>query len=906
MAIRKYASLEQAQVLGLKGTQEKERTASLDKFADYSDFRTSDGYLYARIRAISSRVNKNHDGWPSVELAGSEDVFNKHLAREGGFTVEASDGHDYGFATFVGKPIFVDHNNSNPERARGVIVDAKLHVDDFRTAAELDPYYASAPENHTPPTWVELLLEVDAKTFPKLAKAIIEGGKDSKKGIDGFSMGCDVEKSVCAICKNAATTPDEYCKHVKLKGAEFDWVNPKTGRKESKKSYEDCHGIKFFEISAVFDPADETALTREIIHEARTAGPVEDAHPNLNQLPCKDCGGRIVANDDPKAYYHPGSFPPYMCENCHRLYMPSEVKVPDTIPEHWGAKHHMDGVTDKEDRQYEHIKKQYMEDGKSEEEAAELAARTVNKGKSSAVTMVACPTCGAQAQFSTANRTGVCPNGHTFNNPAQGATPAQRFQPGQAQMPAVAKTAMIHTAEHPVPQSDMMTAPEHVDTLRESEICPVCGSDMDEGHQCDVCGYVAPPDGLDNPDLDQAQETNDLQDPQDLGQAGQNPDVQIPGGQATNPASPPPQAGPPSNLGPTAAVTNDMAWQIYHSKLAGQINPVERPLQTNPRPATNEPQENVLSDQDKPVTNRTAASMIAAVNQGDTMSDTKTAADAPTADTRADKRVDVNGVGGVMDPSAEAASKADAQVDVEGTGGVQDASNAEASAPDRKESLPTADKDGDDSGFNKDKTTDDSGKTKTFDNSNEPGSAVTQKAFPTAAQKTAWGDEGGFPKQDDDSAGETGGAKGGAQPADPVGKADDRVDLLKRVPVGNPQKGTDQWTGTDGNGVTKQQDPVTNEVYAPFTASVVQILKIADAEVELGIIPVEEKYDRIAELEQASGDEINATAKVLARVKTAGLKKSAATKQGGVGKVPSFRSASVVSSDNGADEGLFW
>jgi hypothetical protein len=48
-----------------------------------------------------------------------------------------------------------------------------------------------------------------------------------------------------------------------------------------------------------------------------------------------------------------------------------------------GAKHHMDGVTDKEDRQYEHIKEQYLAAGKSEEEAKELAARTVNKQKGS-------------------------------------------------------------------------------------------------------------------------------------------------------------------------------------------------------------------------------------------------------------------------------------------------------------------------------------------------------------------------------------------------------------------------------------------------------------------------------------------------------------------------------------------
>lgn len=219
--LTKYASLEASEVLEIKGSSEH-RTSSLEHLAEFDNYRTEDRYLYARIRAISSRVNRNNDGWPSVELAGSPEIFSQHTASEGGFTVEAKRGENYGFSTFLGKPVFVDHNNSNPSRARGVIVDAKLHVEDQRIAASLDPYYASAPENHTPPTWVELLLEVDAKSFPKLAKAIIDGAKDGKSGIDGFSMGANVEKSVCSICKNAATNPDEYCKHVRLKGATFD------------------------------------------------------------------------------------------------------------------------------------------------------------------------------------------------------------------------------------------------------------------------------------------------------------------------------------------------------------------------------------------------------------------------------------------------------------------------------------------------------------------------------------------------------------------------------------------------------------------------------------------------------------------------------------------------------------
>jgi plasmid stabilization system protein ParE len=39
------------------------------------------------------------------------------------------------------------------------------------------------------------------------------------------------------------------------------------------------------------------------------------------------------------------------------------------------------GVTDKQERQYEHIKESYEERGVSEDEAQERAARTVNKQK---------------------------------------------------------------------------------------------------------------------------------------------------------------------------------------------------------------------------------------------------------------------------------------------------------------------------------------------------------------------------------------------------------------------------------------------------------------------------------------------------------------------------------------------
>jgi hypothetical protein len=59
----------------------------------------------------------------------------------------------------------------------------------------------------------------------------------------------------------------------------------------------------------------------------------------------------------------------------------ASTKEADMIKEAPG-KQHLPGASPKRNRQYEHIKQQYIEDGLSEEEAAERAARTVNKQRS--------------------------------------------------------------------------------------------------------------------------------------------------------------------------------------------------------------------------------------------------------------------------------------------------------------------------------------------------------------------------------------------------------------------------------------------------------------------------------------------------------------------------------------------
>lgn len=174
------------------------------------------GYLYTVVRAISARVNQNYDGWPSAEL--------KEAAH-----------------TFVGKPVFVNHENFDPETARGVVVAAR-YVENGR-----DKY-------------IETVMEIDAKRFPLLA------GEISTGGLDSVSMGAEAGFTVCSACGNRAADEDEFCEHVAYhKGDEINVRNRRTGKTERKLVYESCHKLSFFELSYVFDPADETAVASKVL-----------------------------------------------------------------------------------------------------------------------------------------------------------------------------------------------------------------------------------------------------------------------------------------------------------------------------------------------------------------------------------------------------------------------------------------------------------------------------------------------------------------------------------------------------------------------------------------------------------------------------------------------------------------
>lgn len=151
------------------------------------DFTFRDGMLYTAVRAISARINQNWDAWPSNELATS-------------------------YLTFLGKPIFVNHANFDPKRARGRVVAAR--------------YIESGKDKY-----VETIMEVDALRFPKLANEIRTGGLDS------VSMGVEAGFTICSYCGNKATDVFDMCEHVKFhKGSHL--LDTYTG--EPKLVYENC------------------------------------------------------------------------------------------------------------------------------------------------------------------------------------------------------------------------------------------------------------------------------------------------------------------------------------------------------------------------------------------------------------------------------------------------------------------------------------------------------------------------------------------------------------------------------------------------------------------------------------------------------------------------------------------
>ena len=426
MSFTKFANIES--ILEVKSSANRldvlptDPSAGLAKFAALKDdIQEEDGYLYVRCRAISSRVNKNNDGWPSEELESA-------------------------YRTFLGRPIFVDHNNENPDRTRGVIVSSVLHKEDEKTSG-LDPYYATAPDNHKPPTWIELLLEVDAKTYPKLADAIRNGD------IDAVSMGANIDRSVCSVCANEAVTPSDYCSHIKQKGVTFE-IESATGEKVRKKAYEDCHGINFFEISAVFDPADTTALISEKVGaDMSTVDKYEEAAGGSNAF-------LLNLADDAWFMIHPGYGENAIKKSISNNNHEQAIQAANALSQQFA----INGVQNP----YYNMKPDQI--------IGQIRSKM-------------------QAPLSIQTKHAAIP-ADSFIEPYTGES-----------------DSTLQDDRNYEPQDDQVTAPQQVDTLRDEHLCPTCKSDHmrtdpDGIERCPTCGYVQEPEPLNNPDLSTAKDTD--------------------------------------------------------------------------------------------------------------------------------------------------------------------------------------------------------------------------------------------------------------------------------------------------------------------------------------------------------------------------------------------------------------
>jgi len=116
-----------------------------------------DDFLYIRNRAVSAGnviIGKgDYAEWVPI------DEFYKHFEKYSKICRLANDNGDFfsyeelkdRYKTFIGKAVFVNHDNENVEKARGIIVDAVWN------------------ENGK---FVELLKAIDKKAYPELARGI--------------------------------------------------------------------------------------------------------------------------------------------------------------------------------------------------------------------------------------------------------------------------------------------------------------------------------------------------------------------------------------------------------------------------------------------------------------------------------------------------------------------------------------------------------------------------------------------------------------------------------------------------------------------------------------------------------------------------------------------------------------
>jgi len=199
-----------------------------------------DNFLYYRARAITADIpNGNGDMFPFPEI-------------------------DSSWKTFVCRGVYLNHDNDDPEKAFGIILDAVFHTQ-FK------------------PAYVEILGAIDKELtedkHPGLVRQISNGI------INSTSMSCMCQEAECAICHNRAKNETELCAHMNPGSKERPNPNYVKGRKcNGSLAFEINYGVMFTEDSIVNIPADQTAHIFEVYARLNKASTIDEIKRCLAEL----------------------------------------------------------------------------------------------------------------------------------------------------------------------------------------------------------------------------------------------------------------------------------------------------------------------------------------------------------------------------------------------------------------------------------------------------------------------------------------------------------------------------------------------------------------------------------------------------------------------------------------------
>lgn len=502
MAFTKYADCE---VLNFSCSRKGQRTASLAKIGSFEYEPATDGnYLYVAVRACTADVpNLNLDMLPSWEL-------------------------ETAYETFRGASVFLNHDNSDPAKARGVVVDAKYHDED--------------PDDK----WVEILMEMDEDRCPKLCSLIRSGEMDT------VSMGANVESTTCSICGNVAEYPFQYCTHVQQKGREFD----------GRVAFEICNGIEFFEESWVYDPADPTAHAMTMMDSDGTftsegCGPdgkaiwtraasrtaalqwVERSDTAIADAPgyegwfvvvvdrnivTRDYEAFVVFTDD--AHEEETTIGTFKVDGVEDGFAKGEA-----MAEEWYAKRSVTSAT-KQDvaRKYRQLTDSLFVDRYADTRGySKRLVDMLNNGPYGAENISVYDVYRQGDEFVGEFWLSLLDIDKNiwFNLNGAVVAPYDRVERMDgtvgdvlAQIVAEELGKAAASGEKIAAFSDEPRTPAPVDTKETDKECPACGEDTFDGETCSTCGYTEPPDGMGDIDLDDEDEVEDVDDGDDDSEDG--------------------------------------------------------------------------------------------------------------------------------------------------------------------------------------------------------------------------------------------------------------------------------------------------------------------------------------------------------------------------------------------------